>query len=121
MSSDTLQPSHDYLINVAAALYIICYIPELYANYKNKNANIYNLPEKVLLLMGTIFSFSYSVLNNNMALMTNYGPLLGLDIIALYMRLYYAYKNYKIKQPISSSVMIQTDFAPITITVVSLD
>ena len=37
--------SHDYLINTATAMYIICYVPELYANYKNKNANIYNLPE----------------------------------------------------------------------------
>ena len=119
MSSD--QSSHDYLINVAAALYIICYIPELYANYKYKNANIYNLPEKVLLLMGTIFSLSYAALNNNLALMTNYGPLLALDTVALLMRLYYVCKNSKIKAPVLSSVMIQTDFAPITITVVSLD
>jgi hypothetical protein len=31
--------------------------------------------------------------NNDVALMTNYGPLLGLDIIAFAMRLYYVYKN----------------------------
>lgn len=113
--------SYDYLINVAAALYIICYIPELYANYKNKNANIYNLPEKVLLLMGTIFSLSYAALNNNTALMTNYAPLVVLDMIALFMRSYYVCRNSQPKVPVLSSVMIQTDFAPITITVVSLD
>jgi hypothetical protein len=113
--------SHDYLINVAAAMYIICYVPELYANYRNKNANVYNLPEKVLMLMGTVFSLSYAVLNDNSALMTNYGPLLVLDTVALFMRLYYVCKNSKVNPPISSSVMIQTDFAPITITVVSLD
>jgi hypothetical protein len=113
--------SHDYLINVATALYIICYIPELYANYRNKNANIYNLPEKVLVLLGTIFSFSYAGLNDNVALMINYGPLLVLDTIAFFTRSYYVYKNSTTRKPILSSVMIQTDFAPITITVVSLD
>jgi uncharacterized protein with PQ loop repeat len=71
----------------------MCYLPELYANYKNKNANVYNVPEKVIMTIATILAFSYAVLNNNTELITNYGPILVLDIIALSMRIYYANKN----------------------------
>jgi len=85
--------AHDYLMNTASALFFICYIPELYANWKNKNANFYNMPEKAVLVLASVFAFAYSVVNGDVALMTNYGPLLGLDIIAFGMRLYYAYKN----------------------------
>ena len=112
---------YDYLINTASALYIICYIPELYANYKNKNANVYNLPEKVLLLLGTGFSLSYAVLNDNQALITNYAPLFALDLVAFFMRLHYVMNNCCAKTPVTTSVMIQTDNKPITVTVVSLD
>ena len=84
---------HDYLMNTASALFFICYIPELYANWKNKNANFYNMPEKAVLVVASVFAFAYSVVNSDVALMTNYGPLLGLDIIAFAMRLYYVYKN----------------------------
>ena len=87
-------------MNIASILYIGCYIPELYANYKNKNANIYNVPEKVVILVGSAFAFIYSVLNADAALMINYGPILSLDIIALLMRWYYVHKNRAI--PVSS-------------------
>ena len=83
--------SADYLMYVASFLYLTCYIPELYANYMNKNANIYNLPEKCIMLMATTCGFSYAMLNMNVALMVNYGPMLLLDITALGMRIYYAY------------------------------
>lgn len=85
--------SYDYLINTATVLYVVCYIPELYANYKNKNANIYNIPEKVVIFIGTSFAFAYAIVLNDNALIINYGPILALDIIALWMRIYYAYKN----------------------------
>ena len=112
---------NDYLINIASAMYIICYIPELYANYKNKNANIYNLPEKILMLLGTGFSLTYAVLNKNEALITNYGPLFALDLVAFFTRLHYVLNNCCVKVPTTTSVMIQTDHKPITVTVVSLD
>jgi len=80
-------------MNTASALFFICYIPELYANYKNKNANFYNMPEKAVLLLASGFAFTYAIVNNDEALIVNYGPLLGLDIIAFLMRLYYVYKN----------------------------
>jgi uncharacterized protein with PQ loop repeat len=81
----------DYLMYIASFLYLMCYIPELYANYVNKNANIYNLPEKVIMLLATGCGFSYAILNDNIALIVNYGPMLILDITALGMRVYYAY------------------------------
>jgi len=85
--------AYDALINTASALFIICYIPELYANWKNKNANFYNMPEKIIMLIGSGFAFAYAILNDDVGLMTNYGPIVGLDIIAFLMRLYYVYKN----------------------------
>ena len=81
---------HDYLMNIASALFFVCYIPELYANYKNKNANIYNVPEKIVVFIGTSFAFAYSIVNNDSALMANYGPILFLDTTALLMRVFYA-------------------------------
>ena len=90
---------YEYLMNVASILYIVCYIPELYANYKNKNANVWNLPEKLVMLIATAFAFAYAVLNLNEALLINYGPILGLDLIALLMRVYYAWKNRVVVGP----------------------
>ena len=85
--------SEDYLMNIASILFFICYIPEYYANYVNKNANFYNVFEKIVMLSATTFALSYSVKINNQALVINYAPLFVLDTIALYMRGYYAFKN----------------------------
>lgn len=85
--------SHDYLMNTASTLFFICYIPELYANYKNKNANFYNMPEKVLLVFASTFALAYAIINDDTSLILNYAPLLGLDIIAFLMRLYYVYRG----------------------------
>ena len=84
---------HDYLMNTASALFFICYIPELYANWKNKNANFYNMPERVVLVIASGFAFTYAIVNDDLALISNYGPLLALDIIVFGMRLYYVYNN----------------------------
>lgn len=85
--------STDYLMNIATTLYFICYIPEFYANYINKNANIYNVVEKVVMISATGFGLGYSISINNRALIINYAPLFAFDSIALIMRGYYAYKN----------------------------
>uniref|UniRef100_A0A6C0APD3 PQ-loop repeat-containing protein n=1 Tax=viral metagenome TaxID=1070528 RepID=A0A6C0APD3_9ZZZZ len=97
--------AYDFLMNTAAALFFICYIPELYANWKNKNANFYNMPEKVLLLLASSFALAYAILNSDLSLISNYGPILALDIIAFLMRLYYVYetKNKLILPPSSDS------------------
>ena len=83
--------SYDYLMYGATILYLVCYVPELYANYINKNANAYNIPEKVIMLTAATLTLSYSVVTDNNALMISYAPTVALDIIALLMRLYYAY------------------------------
>jgi hypothetical protein len=88
--------SDDYLMNIASILFFVCYVPEFYANFINKNSNCYNVIEKVVLLIATTFAFSYSLKVNNKSLIINYGPLFALDVIALSMRLYYAYKNINI-------------------------
>jgi len=85
--------SNDYLMNTASVLFFICYIPEYYANYVNKNANLYNVFEKIVMLSGSTFGLSYAITINSNALLFNYIPLICLDIIALCMRSYYAYKN----------------------------
>ena len=90
----------DYLMNISSAIFFICYIPELYANYKNKNANVYNMPEKFLMLIGSGFAFSFALVNEDIALISNYGPLLALDVIALLMRLYYVvHAQRAVEQP----------------------
>lgn len=85
---------YEYLMNIATILFFICYVPELYANYKNKNANIYNLPEKIVVLCGTAFAFAYAYFKADNVLISNYAPLLSLDIFAFLMRAYYVYKNH---------------------------
>jgi len=84
---------NDYLMNIASVLYIVCYLPEFYANYENKNANVYNVFEKIIMLIACSCALSYSISINNKALIINYAPALTLDIIALLMRAYYAYNN----------------------------
>ena len=83
--------AYEYLMYTSTILYLVCYAPELYANYINKNANGYNIPEKIIMLVAASFAFSYSLANNNNALIINYGPTVALDVIALLMRVYYAY------------------------------
>jgi hypothetical protein len=83
----------DYLMYTASVLYFCCYIPELYANYVNKNANIYNVTEKGFMLTATSFALAFSIINNNPALISNYGPIFALDVVALLMKSYYACKN----------------------------
>ena len=84
---------YGYLMYTASVLYMVCYIPELYANYKNKNANGWNVPEKVVILVGSTFALSYSIMLEDRTLMINYGPLFALDFIAFVMRAYCACKN----------------------------
>ena len=91
--------AYDFLMNTASALFFICYIPELYANWKNKNANFYNMPEKAVLLLASSFALAYAMLNNDMSLITNYAPILGLDIIAFLMRLYYVCEKPTLELP----------------------
>ena len=84
-----------YLMYTATGFYFCCYLPELYANYINKNANIYNLPEKLLLLIGTILAFTYSLQLGDMSIIVNYSLALFIDCVAITMRSYYVVINYR--------------------------
>lgn len=90
---------YEALMNVASVLFFLCYVPELYANYKNKNANIYNLPEKVVLLVATTFALSYAILNEDEALLINYAPIFVLDVLACGMRGYYVWRTHRATAP----------------------
>lgn len=88
--------STDYLMYIASVGFFICYIPDFFANVINKNANIYNVYEKIIILISTSFALSYSITINNNALIINYAPIFFLDFISLTMKSYYAYKNRNI-------------------------
>ena len=85
--------TYDYLMHTATILYFVCYFPEFYANYVNKNANGYNVLEKVVMVTATGFGLGYSIAIQNNTLVINYGPLFALDVIALFIRVYYAHHN----------------------------
>ena len=88
-----IETPYDYLMNICTACYLVCYVPDLYANYKNKNANVWNIPEKVMIFIGTGFALAFAVLTEDTALITNFAPLFILDGASMGMRSYYAYKN----------------------------
>jgi len=82
------------LMFAATGFYFICHVPELYANYVNKNANMYNMPEKLFMLLGTVLAVTYAIQLGDSAILTNYGLQLGIDVVALTMRGYYVWLNY---------------------------
>jgi hypothetical protein len=88
-----IETPYDYLMNICTACYLVCYVPDLYANYVNKNANILNIPEKVLIFIGTGFALAFAVITQDAALITNFAPLFVLDGASMGMRTYYACKN----------------------------
>ena len=69
------------------------------------------MPEKAVLLLASGFALAYAIANEDEALIVNYGPLLGLDIIAFLMRLYYVYTNKN--DPISSELPVSPLDTPV--------
>jgi hypothetical protein len=61
---------------------------------------MWNVPEKVLILLGTGFALTYGVLINDTAIIINYAPLFALDTISMLMRMYYAYINLRAQRHI---------------------
>jgi uncharacterized protein with PQ loop repeat len=95
-----MSENNEYWMFAASILFFSCYLPDIYANIRNRNANIYNVPEKVLITSGTICALVYAVQTQNTPLITNYAPLLFLDFVSLFMRFYYAYLTHFYKNPI---------------------
>jgi hypothetical protein len=96
---------NEIIMYTATGFYFICYIPELYANYKNKNANLYNVPEKILLLFGSILAFTYAIQLGDTSIIVNYGMSVGIDFVALLMRIYYAIHNQKKVNSLSTIIV----------------
>jgi len=84
----------DVFMYIAIGLYFICYVPGVYADFKNKNANIYNLPEKIVSLCGTTFGLIYSVRINNIPLIVNYAPHLIMEVFTLLFKMQYIVINW---------------------------
>ena len=84
----------EYLMYIASLLYFICYVPILYADCKNKNANIYNLPERLIMLAATTFALIYSINIQNNALIVNYAPNLIMESGAVILKIKYIIDNY---------------------------
>ena len=90
----------NYLMYSATAIYLAVYIPTFYAEFKNRNANIYNLPERIFSIIACLFGLSYSIVNHNTELIVNYTPHLILELIILCVKIRFAHKNgwiYKMK------------------------
>ena len=106
-SGGRLTMADAYWMFTASIVYFVCYVPELYANYQNQNANIYNVPEKVLMAVATGCALVYAVRTGDVPLITNYAPLLGLDVVALGMRCYYAWWTHRgvVVQPMDTGSM----------------
>ena len=77
------------LMNTATTLFFICYIPEFYANYVNKNANWYNVLEKVVMIMGTGFALGYAINIKNDALIISSFKISSLLLDSLKKKLFY--------------------------------
>jgi hypothetical protein len=107
-----IETPYDYLMNICTACYLVCYVPDLYANYVNKNANILNIPEKVLIFIGTGFALAFAVVTQDVALITNFAPLFVLDGASMGMRTYYACKNRHRYLEMPSNVSAQDSSGP---------
>lgn len=86
----------DYFMYTATVLYFMCYAPGVYADFKNKNANIYNLPEKIISLCATTFGLIYSIRINNIPLIINYGPHVIMETTTLLFKIQYIYQNWSV-------------------------
>jgi hypothetical protein len=83
----------DYLMYTATALYFACYVPILYADMKNKNANLNNLPERVLSLAAGIFAIVYAIRIDSTPLKVNYIPHVIIETFVLVVKIVYVYRN----------------------------
>ena len=83
----------DFIMYTATALYFICYAPSVYADFRNKNANVYNVPEKIISLCATTLGFVYSYRIQNIPLMVNYGPHLLMETVTLLFKIQYVQQN----------------------------
>jgi len=85
--------SENYLMYTSIVLHSLCYIPIVYADVKNKNANMYNLPDRFISILAIIFGGAYAYRINNTTLMLNYVIFLVLESGNICTKLYFIRKN----------------------------
>lgn len=96
----------DILMYMATACYLMCYVPTVYADFKNANCNVYNLPERILSVMGTALGLAFGLRINNTSIVVNYGCHIGLEVLTLVIKGYYASKNgWSVTGPVTGPVM----------------
>lgn len=83
----------DYLMYIATALYFACYVPILYADIKNKNANLNNLPERVLSIAAGMFAVLYAIQVDSTPLKVNYIPHVIIESLVFGVKVVYVYRN----------------------------
>ena len=82
------------LIMYCATGLIMCNkVVEIGATYKNKNANMNNLPERILSLIANCLGMIFAVYTQNNPIFINYTCISFLDSVSLIVRSYYASYN----------------------------
>jgi uncharacterized protein with PQ loop repeat len=102
----------DYLMYIATSLYFACYVPILYADFKNKNANLNNLPERVLSIVAGLFAIIYAIRVDSTPLKVNYIPHVIIESLVLGVKIVYVYRNGCSTETVDN-VLIQSSKSPI--------
>lgn len=102
----------EYLLYTAISLYSLCYIVVFYADIKNKNTTIYNLPDRFMVFTASTLTAIYSYRIKNYTFFVNYIILLVLESCNICIKIYFIRKNYvKNLQPTTN--MIDETSSPI--------
>jgi uncharacterized protein with PQ loop repeat len=102
----------DYLMYIATSLYFACYVPILYADFKNKNANLNNLPERILSIAAGMFAILYAIRVDSTPLKVNYIPHVIIESLVLGVKIIYVYRNGCSTDTVDN-VLIQSSKSPI--------
>lgn len=95
---------YDFLLYMATALFLFTSVPTIFADIKNKNCNIYNLPERVCVITGCALGIAYGMSIGNMAVVVSYTPSVCIETVVLCVKTYYAYQNgwWPAKNPVEA-------------------
>ena len=92
--------------------YSLCYIAMFYADIKNKNTTIYNLPDRFMVFTASMLTTIYSYRIKNYTFCVNYIILLILESCNICTKIYFIRKNY-IKNLLPTTNMIDETSSPI--------
>lgn len=81
------------ILYISTAFNFLSYYPDFYSMIKNKNLNLYNIPEGFFVLMSGGFGIWYSIKTEDTVLLINFSVMTFLDIIYIAIIVYYSYYN----------------------------